>query len=109
MAVTEGSFKADFPEFADTATAIVNRCIGVAELLATESAFGDAHDDAVGYLTAHLVTRDPRGEPTAHAYGGGGVVGSSVAKGERVIRGTSRYRSAYESIRMTRIIPVFIA
>ena len=104
MAVTESSFKADFPEFADTATAIITRCISVSELLVSSAAFGDAYDDAVGYMTAHLVTRDPRGEPTAHAYGGGGVVGSSVAKGERVVRGTSRYRSAYEAV-----FPVLIA
>ena len=109
MAVTESSFKASFPEFADTATAIVNRCIAVAELHAKESVFGDAYDDAIGYLTAHFITRDPRGEPTAHANSSGNLVGINVAKGERVVRGTSRYRNAYESLRATVIIPILIA
>ena len=107
----EATFKALFPEFANTASAIVVRSIVAAEEEVDESVFGTTYDTAVAYLTAHILTRDPRGEPTAQTYGGNSAVirQASIQKGTPTIRGTSRYLNEYERLRAAVITPILIA
>jgi hypothetical protein len=113
VAVTEGTFKALFPEFAVTATAIVERAIDSAECLVSDTVFGDCADLATSYLAAHFVHTDPRAEPTAQAYGGGATayasIGQSIQSKAPVIRGASKYLTAYERFEKAVIIPVFLA
>ncbi len=70
MAVTPNSLKQLFPGFACEADPRLSLFIAQAQRRVSESVFGDYYDDAVSYLTAHLLSRE------AQANGGKGFVSS---------------------------------
>ena len=55
MAVTSTSFLARFPEFDNLESAVVTATIGEAQRQNDETIWGDQYDDAVNYMTAHLL------------------------------------------------------
>ena len=55
MAVTSTSFIARFPEFSNQDSAVVTATIAEAQRLNDEDLWGDQYDDAVNYMTAHLL------------------------------------------------------
>lgn len=55
MAVTSTTFLARFPEFANLESAVVEGTIAEAGRQCDSDVWGDQHDDAVNYLTAHLL------------------------------------------------------
>ena len=55
MAVTSTTFLARFPEFNNLESAVVTATIGEAQRQNDETIWGDQYDDAVNYLTAHLL------------------------------------------------------
>lgn len=58
MAVTATTFKQLFPAFDCESDPRVTSFINAAKRRVSESVFGDYYDDAVNYLTAHLLSRD---------------------------------------------------
>jgi len=63
MTVTPDQIKAEFPEFAETDSGLIGFRILDAERLVDGTEFGAHTDDAVKYLTCHLVALMPHGEP----------------------------------------------
>lgn len=63
MTVTVDQIKAEFPEFANTDSGLIGHKLADAERLVDQGAFGVHHDDAVKYLTCHLIALAPHGEP----------------------------------------------
>jgi hypothetical protein len=57
VAVTPTTFKALFTEFASEGDSRVQLFIDQASRRLSESVFGDYYDDAVGFLTAHMLSR----------------------------------------------------
>ena len=55
MTVTATTFAARFPEFGNIETAVVTATIAEAGRQCDSDVWGDQHDDAVNYLTAHLL------------------------------------------------------
>ena len=62
MTVTVDQIKTEFPEFAHTDSALIGFRLAEAERL-VDLGFGVQRDDAVKYLTCHLVALMPHGEP----------------------------------------------
>jgi hypothetical protein len=63
VTVTADQIKAEFPEFANTDSALIDYRIEDAMRLVDASAFGDMTDQAVKYLACHMVALMPHGEP----------------------------------------------
>jgi hypothetical protein len=63
VTVTVDQIKAEFPEFANTDSALVGYRIADAIGLVDGVAFGSRTDDAVKYLACHLIALTPHGEP----------------------------------------------
>lgn len=64
MTVTVDQIQAEFPEFAHTDAALIGYRLADAERLVDRGgAFGALRDDAVKYLTCHLIALMPHGEP----------------------------------------------
>lgn len=55
MAVNSTTFIARFPEFTNLETAVVEATIAEAGRQCDADVWGDQHDDAINYLTAHLL------------------------------------------------------
>lgn len=55
MTVTATTFVARFPEFTNIETAVVTATVAEAARRCDSDVWGDDHDDAVNYLTAHLL------------------------------------------------------
>ena len=55
MAVTSTTFLARFPEFDNLEAAVVTATITEAQRQNDSDIWGDQHDDAVNYMTAHLL------------------------------------------------------
>lgn len=55
MTVTATTFVARFPEFTNIETAVVTATIAEAGRQCDSDVWGDVHDDAINYLTAHLL------------------------------------------------------
>ena len=55
MAVTSTTFLARFPEFDNLEAAVVTATIAEAQRQNDADIWGDQHDDAVNYMTAHLL------------------------------------------------------
>lgn len=56
------TFRASFPEFAATPDETVEAKLAEADRRVDARVFGDKADDAVGYLTAHLLATSPFGQ-----------------------------------------------
>lgn len=63
MTVTVDQIKAEFPEFANTDSALIGFRLADAERLVDRGAFGIHTDDAVKWLCCHLIALAPHGEP----------------------------------------------
>lgn len=63
MTVTVDQIKAEFPEFANTDSALIGYRLEDAQRLVDPSAYGEHTDDAVKYLCCHLIQVSPHGEP----------------------------------------------
>lgn len=61
MTVTVDQIKAEFPEFAQTDAVLIGYKIDDATRLVSTD-LGDRYDDAVKYLTCHLIALAPHGE-----------------------------------------------
>jgi hypothetical protein len=111
VTVSVATFRANFPEFVDAPSdVVVQRCLDTAARhIAGFPA--DVQDDAQQYYAAHLVTRDPRGEPTAaRAFGDTGLVQmANIQAGNRFAKGTDQYLQAYLDLRAAYIIPIIVA
>lgn len=66
MTVTRAQFLADFPQFDEADTDLVDAKLAVA-VRRVGTAWGDLQDDGIKYLTAHLLAIDPRSETAARA------------------------------------------
>ena len=55
MAVTATTFVTRFPEFGNIETAVVTATVAEAARLCDSDVWGDQHDDAVNYLSAHML------------------------------------------------------
>lgn len=62
MSVTVESFRLAFPEFRETEAALIDQKILAASLRTAASSWGTMYDQAVMYLTAHLLAVAPEGE-----------------------------------------------
>lgn len=62
MTVTVDQIKAEFPEFASTDSALIGFRLADAIRIIDQASFGTQYDDAVKYLTCHLVALSPHGE-----------------------------------------------
>jgi len=56
MALTAAQFRQDYPQFADTDDAVIDRHLTKAALRIASVAWGDFYDEAHGLITAHLLT-----------------------------------------------------
>ena len=63
MTVSVDQIKAEFPEFLNTDSALIGFRLADAERLVDQAVFGACTDDAVKYLTCHLIALSPHGEP----------------------------------------------
>lgn len=63
MTVTVDQIKAEFPEFVNTDSALIGFRLADAERMVDRAVFGDLTDDAIKYLTGHLIALAPHGEP----------------------------------------------
>lgn len=113
MTVSVSTFRTNFPEFTDApATAVVQRCLDMAELQVGGFPSGDVRDLAQQYYAAHLINRDPRGEPAAMRPFGN-VSGSQqayVQSGGRFTPGAlDPYIQAYHDLRAAYIIPITVS
>lgn len=62
MTVTADQIKTEFPEFANTDSALIDCRIADAMGLVDQGAFGLRYGDAVKYLACHLIALTPHGE-----------------------------------------------
>lgn len=62
MAVSVEQLRTEFPEFAHTDEGLLAGKIADAMAMLNAHAFGDAHDQAIKYMAAHLVALTPNGE-----------------------------------------------
>ena len=71
--VTATTFKARFTVFSTVADAVVDEAITEAERWVSANAYGsrDRADDAIRYLTAHILTLDAQANAAATAAGSG--------------------------------------
>lgn len=70
MAVTEDSFKGEFPQYATSSR--VAQCLAQAEIRVGE-AWGELRDEGIKYLTAHLLAIDPLSESATRATAANGA------------------------------------
>lgn len=62
MALSRANFLVRFPEFTDTATAILDAALAEAVDQVNQTVWGSRWDAGVGYYAAHLLAISPRGE-----------------------------------------------
>jgi hypothetical protein len=62
VAVTVAQIVAEFPEFANTDSGLIQAKIEDASELLDATAFDDDFDEAVKYMTCHLIAVSPSGE-----------------------------------------------
>lgn len=62
MTVTPDQIISEFPEFVNTSSGLIAAKIEDATELLDATAFGDDYDDAVKYMTCHLIAVSPSGE-----------------------------------------------
>lgn len=62
MAVSVDQLRAEFPEFANTDSGLIQAKIDDAIAQLNDDAFGDDFDAAVKYLACHLIAVSPSGE-----------------------------------------------
>jgi hypothetical protein len=79
MAVTAAQIQAEFPEFADTDSALIAAKIADAADELDELAWGPLYDQAVKYRACDLLALNPRGEQARLSLGVKGLRGESDA------------------------------
>lgn len=62
MALSVERFRLAFPEFRETDSTLINQKILAATFRTSESSWGALYDQALMYLTAHLLSVAPEGE-----------------------------------------------
>lgn len=80
MAVTAASIQAEFPEFAETDTALITAKIGDATRRISAEIWGNLTDDGVKYLACHLVAMSPLGEQSKLELKSGPDAGKSTTE-----------------------------
>jgi len=83
VSVTLAKFRVDFPEFANTADAIIEARIAMAIRQVNSTIYGGKTDDAIEWLTADMVACGPLGEQ------------ARLSKDSK----TTIYREQYEAIK----------
>jgi hypothetical protein len=63
VTVTVDQIQAEFPEFANTDSGLIGYRLADAMQLVEQSTYGDHYDEAVKWLTCHLIALAPHGEP----------------------------------------------
>jgi len=67
VAVTAHQFRLEFPEFYDTAEALIDSKLAAAARRINSAVWGALEDDAIKYLAAHLLSVHPAGESARKA------------------------------------------